>query len=406
MFGGETWAECGRWQTSERLAPRFPQGQLPLMSQPDVRGFCPPQFDMVRNAFADNFARGEELGARFVVVQGGETVVDVIGGFADRGREVPFGPQTLAPIYSSTKAIAAFLMARLVDSGALDYEQRVAQVWPEFAQGGKAEVTVGQVLSHQVGLSGFPDQMDPALWLDWDAICAKLAAMTPLWAPGSANGYHPVTFGYMAGEIFRRVDGRTMGRALREDIAEPCGLDLWIGLPDGEAARVAEVQRPSSLPKFGPPTEALRAAFLTKWSSTAGHPGPEWRRMEIPSANGHATALGLARLMSALAQDGVLGGQRLLSPGMATRAGAERIRGRDLVLPYEISWAAGFMRNEPNFFYGPTPGAFGHSGWGGSCAFADPERSIACAYVMNRQTAHLIGDPRSRRLIDAVYASL
>jgi CubicO group peptidase (beta-lactamase class C family) len=376
------------------------------MSDTDIRGLCPPAFDMVRAAFEDNFSRGEELGARFSVVQDGGVVIDLLGGFADRGREAPFGPDILTPIYSSTKAMAAFLMARLVDSGRLDYERKVSEIWPEFAQAGKGEVTVGQVLSHQVGLTGFPDQMDPALWLDWDAICAKLAAMKPLWPPGTANGYHPVTFGYMAGEIFRRVDGRTMGRALREDIAEPFGLDLWIGLPDSETGRVADVQRPSTLPKFGPPNEALRAAFLTKWSSTAGHPEPEWRRMEIPSANGHATALGLAKLMSALAQDGVLDGRRLISPGVAARAGAERIRGLDLVLPYEVSWAAGFMRNEPNFFYGPTPSAFGHSGWGGSCTFADPERGIAAAYVMNRQTAHLIGDPRSRRLIDAVYGSL
>jgi CubicO group peptidase (beta-lactamase class C family) len=248
--------------------------------------------------------------------------------------------------------------------------------------------------------------MEPSLWLDWDAICAKIAAMTPLWPPGSASGYHPVTFGYIAGEIFRRVDGRTMGQALRQDLAEPFGLDLWIGLPESQGARVSEMMRPSSLPRFGPPNSALSAAFLTKWSQPSGMDAKAWRKAEIPSANGHATARSLAMLMSALARDGSMGDRDILTPGMTARMAAERIRGPDLVLPFEISWGAGVMRNEPNMFYGPTAETFGHSGWGGSCAFADPSWGLACAYVMNRQTAHLIGDPRSRRLIDAVYASL
>ncbi|MDB5451590.1 MAG: beta-lactamase [Caulobacteraceae bacterium] len=376
------------------------------MSETDIRGLCPPAFDMVRQAFADNFERVEELGARFVVTLDGEVVVDLIGGFADRARTRPYAEDTLTPIFSTTKAIAAILVARLVDQGRLDYRQRVADVWPEFAQNGKQDITVEQAMSHQAGLAGFREPMDPALWLDWDAICAKLAAMAPLWPPGRANGYHPVTFGYIAGEIFRRVDGRTMGRALREDIAEPFGLDLWIGLPEEEQGRVSEMMRPSSLPKFGPPNAALSAAFLTKWAQPAGGNAKAWRKAEIPSANGHATARDLALLMSALARDGSMGSRDLLSPGMTARLAAERIRGPDLVLPYEVSWAAGLMRNEPNMFYGPTPDSFGHSGWGGSCAFADPSRGLACAYVMNRQSAHLIGDPRSRRLIGAVYGAL
>src|SRR4051812_25700023 len=169
------------------------------MSEPDIRGVCPPAFDRVRQAFADNFARGEELGARFVVTLDGEVVVDLMGGFADRGRTVPYAENTLTPIFSTTKLLATLLIARLVDQGRLDYRQRVSEVWPEFGQAGKQDITVEQAMSHQAGLSGFPEPMDPALWLDWDAICAKLAAMTPLWPPGSASGYHPVTFGYIAG---------------------------------------------------------------------------------------------------------------------------------------------------------------------------------------------------------------
>ena len=372
----------------------------------EISGVCPDRFAPVRDAFAANFESGGELGARFSLTLDGELVLDLMAGFADRQRQRPFGPDTLTPLFSTTKAVAALLVARLVDQGRLTYDQTVASVWPEFAQAGKAAITVGQVLSHQAGLSGFLEETEPTIWFDWDAVCARLAAMAPLWPVGSASGYHPITFGYLAGEIFRRVDGRTMGTALREDLALPLGLDLWIGLPDSEHARCAELQRPSALPTFGEPNEAVRAAFLTPWAAPGGRGTADWRRVEIPSANGHATAPALARLMGALASGGSLDGVAVLSPAALELARAERIIGRDLVLPFDISWGAGFMRNTPNFFYGPAPDAFGHSGWGGSCAFADPARGVSGAYVMNRQGSDLIGDPRAVRLIQAAYSCL
>jgi CubicO group peptidase (beta-lactamase class C family) len=372
----------------------------------DITGLCPDRFARVRDAFAANFQDGGELGARFALAINGEIVVDLMGGHADRKREVVFGPDTLTPLFSTTKAVAALMVARLVDEGRLAYDQPVADVWPEFAQNGKAEVTVEQALSHQAGLSGFLDETDPSIWFDWDATCAKLAAMAPIWPVGSASGYHPITFGYLAGEIFRRVDGRTMGTALREDIAGPLGLDVWIGLPDSEHDRCAELMRPSALPKFGAMNDAVKAAFLTPWAAPGGRGTADWRRVEIPSANGHATAPALARLMGALATDGTLDGKSLITPAGIKAASAERIVGQDLVLPFVISWGAGFMRNTPNMFYGPTAEAFGHSGWGGSCAFADPATGVSGAYVMNKQGSALIGDERAVRLIEAAYAGL
>lgn len=372
----------------------------------EISGFAQPRFAAVKDAFAANFAAGLERGARFSLMEAGEVVVDLWGGHADRGLSRPFDPQTLTAVFSTTKAIAAVLIARLVDAGRLDYRQPVADVWPEFAQAGKAAVTVEQALSHQAGLCGFPDPMDPAEWFDWDAICARLAAMAPLWPVGEASGYHPITFGYIAGEIFRRVDGRTMGTALREDFGEPFGLDLWIGLPDSEADRVADLQRPSAMPDFGEVNEFTRLAFLTPWASPGGRGQAEWRRAEIPSANGHATALALARLMGALADDGWLDGEQVLSPAVIAEASRERIRGQDLVLPFNMSWGAGFMRNETEKPWGPAQQSFGHSGWGGSCAFADPERKLGGAYVMNKQGVQLMGDLRPKRLIEAAYAGL
>lgn len=372
----------------------------------DIHGTLAPGFEAVRDAFADNFARGEELGARFAFTVDGEVVVDLWAGWADRQQTVPFDDRTLTMVFSTTKAVAATMIARLVEQGLLAWDQPVADLWPEFAAHGKGAITVEQVLSHQAGLPGFVEQIDPKLWYEPATIAAMLAAKAPMWTPGDASGYHALTVGYLVGEIFRRADGRTLGAALREDIAVPAGLDLWIGLPEDQHDRVADLKPPSALPQFGEVTDPKRAAFLSTWAGPSGRRGADWREIEVPSANGHATAESLARFFSALATDGAVDGVEVLSPAAVVEAGRERIRGQDLVLPFEMSWGAGFMRNEPNFFYGPTATTIGHSGWGGSCAFADRERRVSGAYVMNRQDVHLIGDPRSRRLIDAAYGCL
>ena len=376
------------------------------MTDPDIRGLCPDLFAAVREAFAANFTEGKELGARFALAIEGEIVIDLMGGFADRDQTRPFAQDTLTPVFSTTKAMASLMIARLVGQGRLAYDQMVTDLWPEFGAAGKANLTVEQVLSHQGGLCGLEGPMEPADWFDWDGVCQRLAAMEPLWPPGSASGYHPVTFGYLAGEIFRRADGRTLGTALREDIAGPLDLDLWIGLPDPEHPRVAQMRRPPAMPALGEMSEAKRLAFFTKWSSPGGRGEGAWRRAEIPSANGHATAPALATLMAALANDGRICGLAVLPPGVAAEASRARIAGRDLVLPYDMSWGAGFIRNEGLSIYGPGAQTFGHSGWGGSCAFADPERGVSGAYVMNRQSAELIADARAKRLIDAAYEAL
>jgi CubicO group peptidase (beta-lactamase class C family) len=370
----------------------------------EIHGFAEARFSRVKDAFAANFEAGEELGARFTLVERGETVVDLWAGHADKAKARAFDERTLVPVFSTGKAVVAAMVARLADAGKLSYGQRVAEVWPEFAQAGKAAVTVEQALSHQAGLVGFRERMDPRDWLDWDLICARLAAMAPVWPPGTASGYHPITYGYIAGEIFRRIDGRTIGRALREDVAGPAGLDLWIGLPDAEHGRVCELRRPPATPDLGEVNEATRLAFMTPWSSSGKVDDDAWRRAEVPAANTHATAEALARLMGALADDGRLDGRDVLSPAMVGEMSRERIRGQDLVLPFVLSWGAGVIRNEPNLPWGPGRLAFGHSGWGGSCAFADPERGLGGAYVMNRQGTALMGDERARRLIFAAYA--
>ena len=376
----------------------------------DIHGVCAPGFERVREAFAANFTEApeglNEQAARFSVLVEGEAVVDLWAGHADTARTTPFTDTTLTSVFSTGKAVMAILMATAVEAGQIDYDQTVASLWPAFGAAGKQDVTVAQLLSHQSGLPGFSEAVDPSIWFDIPAVMERLAAQAPMWAPGTASGYHPITVGYLANEVYRRATGRTMGQALREDFAD---LDLWIGLPDSEHGRVAQMRKPTAAPSLGTIDPIKQAAFLDRGSAPGGRGSAEWRRMEIPSANLHGTALGLARMLGVVADGGVLarGGETrsVLSAGALEQLTRERIHGPDKVLPYTVSWAAGLMRNDGLKVFGPDE-AFGHYGWGGSMAMADPSRRLSAAYVMTRQSPHLIGDPRPRRLLEALYAAL
>lgn len=373
----------------------------------DLGGSAAPRFARLKDAFAASFDEGVELGARVAVTVDGEVAADLWGGFADRAGARAFDDRTLPPVFSTGKALIALLVARLVDRGRLSYERRVAELWPEFGRAGKAGVTVGQLLSHQAGLPGLGRDVDPSFWYDREQVLAALADGAPMWAPGSASGYHPITIGFLAGEVYRRADpaGRSLGRALRDELAEPLGLELWWGLPDELHGRTPEMQKPSAPPFLGELDAVKRAAFYTKGASP-GRDSPEWRRAEFPAANLHADARSLAIALSTFAAGGRLNGREFLSAATAREAARERVYGQDKVLPFAVSWGAGLMRNRGVKVYGPSDDAVGHSGWGGSCAFADPERRLSFAYTMNRQSPHLIGDPRPLRLIEAVYAGL
>lgn len=376
----------------------------------EVGGICPETFSRVKDAFAENFSNGPngltERGARFSVVVGGETVLDIWAGSADREGAKPFDDKTLTPVFSTGKAVMATLVARLVERGRLDYETPVAHYWPEFGQAGKSRITVGQLISHQGGLPGFVPAKDPSIWYDVQATLDALCAQEPLWSPGQGSGYHPVTGGYLINELHRRVDGRSLGTALRDDFAGKYGLDLMIGTPDSEASRIAALQKPSAPPDLGAIDKIKQAAFLDKGSAPGGRGSEDWRRMEIPSANTHGTALALARFLGIIANGGYMGSDRILSVNTLGSATRERVYGQDRVLPFRLSWGAGFLRNRGIHIYGPNERALGHSGWGGSCVMADPDRKLSAAYVMNRQSSYLIGDPRAVKLIDALYQCL
>jgi CubicO group peptidase (beta-lactamase class C family) len=356
-------------------------------------------FEKVVEAFRGNFEEGLELGASFAVVRDGEIFIDLHGGAADKKGENPWAADTLACIYSSGKAVLATLIAREVGAGRLDYDAPVAEVWPEFAENGKSEITLAELMSHQAGLCGLPEEMPPATWLDHDAICERLASMAPLWAPGTANGYHPQTIGHALNEILSRVTGRSVGRILREDFEQADGVEVYCGLSQAEMARAAIMPKPPRAPDLGDLNDFTRLAFLKPWSSPGKVDREDWMAAEIPASNMHATARGLAQIVNGLATGDGIG-------ATAQRAALKsRIVGDDLVLPFHLDWSAGLMRNIAGWF-GPETAAFGHAGFGGSAVMIDPARGLSAAYVMNKMSPHLVGDPRPRALFDALYESI
>lgn len=368
-----------------------------------IEGFVAKGYEHVRDAFARNFDEGLENGAAFAACIAGEPVVNIWAGCTDRARTKAWAHDTLVPVHSTTKPIAALIVAMLVEQGKLNYDQPVAATWPEFGAEGKDQVTLGQALSHQAGVPGFLERIDTALWLDPPALSAELAKLKPLWAPGTACGYHAMTYGYIAGEMVRRVSPRSLGTILREDICEPLGIDFWIGLPDSEHGRCAEQQLPRDMPDLGPITDAKRAAFFVPWA--APRSDAAWRRAEIPSANGHGTALSVAQLFAAFANAGKIGDMRVLDPGIFAELTAQRINADDLVMPFRMSWAAGVMINN-NKIYGPNARTLAHAGRGGSFGLGDPTRGLSAGYVPNKLAPALQTDERGQRLIAALYSCM
>lgn len=367
-----------------------------------AEGYVAPGFDRVREAFEAGLA--EELGAGFAAIRDGEVVVNLWGGWADRGETRAWAEDTIVPVYSTTKGVSALVLAMLVDCGVLDYGAAVAALWPAFGAQGKDKVTVAQTLAHQAGVPGFIEPIDPDLWLDPAACAEAIAALAPLWPPGSASGYHPLTWGYIAGEIARRASGRSLGTILREDVCVPLGIDFQIGTPESDHQRAAEMKKPTRGGEFGEITPPRKAAFFTKWAAPV-RGSKIWREIEIPSANGHATALAVARLYEAYATGGIINGARVLSQEGFDALTRRVWKGDDLVLPFNVDWRAGIIGNS-NRIYGPNPEAFGHSGNGGSAGFGDPVAGVSAGYVMNKQSHYIMGDPRSLALIDALYACL
>jgi CubicO group peptidase (beta-lactamase class C family) len=377
-----------------------------------VHGECAPRFAKVQDAFAAHFAAGREVGASFAAFLDGELVVDLWGGFSDAARTRPWQRDTIVNVFSTTKAMAALAAHWLVDRGLLDLDAPVARLWPEFSAAGKSSLPVRWLLSHQAGLAALRAPIPLEALLDASRMAEVLAAEEPWWQPGTASGYHAMTYGYLVGEVVRRAGGRSLGALFRDEVAGPLGADFHIGLPSSEDPRVAELVPPSAAEarlagEVAPDPDSLIAKVLGNPPLTAEFANTlPWRRAEIPAANGHGNARSVARVMAALALGGSLDGVRLLRTQTLERAISEQCFGVDLVLPLPMRWGLGFMLTHAGLPLGPNPRAFGHGGWGGSLGIADPDARLSFAYVMNKMSPGTTGDTRAFTLAQALYGSL
>jgi CubicO group peptidase (beta-lactamase class C family) len=363
-----------------------------------IDGECEPQFASVGDAFRRNFTDRGDVGAGVAVAVKGRIVVDLWGGHADAQRSRPWARDTMPNVWSTTKGVAALCFAMLVDRGQAAYDAPVSRYWPAFAAHGKGDITIAQLLSHQAGLCGFATPAVLSDYLEQEAAEERLAAQAPFWPPGSQSGYHALSIGNLANALFRRIEGRTLATFVAEELTHRFDLELSIGLPARWDHRAAEMIAPPALSSTNANPEPSIAQHAALANTTA------WRRASLPSANGFATARALARLYGALASDGTLDGVSLVGSAARNDATRLRIEGLDAVLGINARWGAGFLRNVEGI-YGDSPDAFGHSGWGGSFAFADPGRGIAVAYVMNAMGMNLIGDPRAMALVSAAISS-
>jgi CubicO group peptidase (beta-lactamase class C family) len=376
----------------------------------EIHGTCDDRFEPVREAFAANFAERGEIGASVAVVAGGEPVVNLWAGWADPGRTRAWQQDTLTNVWSTTKAMTSLCTHVLMDRGELDPDAPVARYWPEFAAGGKAEIPVRWIMSHQTGLTGLSVPTALQDYYDWEKITALLAGQEPLFPPGTTSGYQAITFGYLAGEVIRRITGQSCGTFFASEIAGPLGADFFIGLPPSELGRCSELLgvRPSEdeqaalAQAYASASPAAQAALINPALTGDEANADDWRMAEIPAANGHGTALALVTVFGTLAD----GSERLISAKTLQAARASNGRHTDLVLGFPLEFGLGFGLSGPEGHFGPNPAAFGHDGFGGSAVGADPEAGVAFAYVMNRMGMNLADDPRKMALITAVYQSL
>jgi CubicO group peptidase (beta-lactamase class C family) len=378
------------------------------MTEIPYQVYAADKFFSVIDKFKLNFESNQEHGAQFCAYKNGKLILDLHGGWADKKKSKVINPSTLFSIFSSGKAVASLTIAHLVQQNCLSYNNLVSAIWPEFSKYGKSNLTVAQLLSHQSGLSGItcPNWTNED-WFDWKKTCNSLANQKPIFSPGKQSGYHPITFGFLVGEIARRADknGRTLGKILREDICEPNNLDIWIGLPKNKHNDCSEIIKPSKLANLGEINTATEFAFLKNWSTPNPKPIERWREAEFAGNNCHSNAKSLAQIMQ-MAVSGKINRTNYLSKENIQDLRKSRSKGPDLVLPFTINFGAGLIRNTPNYFYGPNSETVGHSGWGGSCVFADHINGISAAYVMNKQNNTLIGDLRPKRIIEEMYNCL
>lgn len=389
----------------------------------NVEGLCKPGFESVAAAFSRNFAELGEVGASLCVNIADETVVHLWGGHREEEQKTPWQEDTLSIVFSCTKAATALCAHILCDRGELDLYAPVTKYWPEFGQNGKENATVAMLLNHSVGVPAFREPIKPGGYYDWDYMVKRIELEAPFWEPGTRNGYHMVSFGWTVGEVIRRVSGQSLGEFFRKEVAEPLGLDFWIGLPEDKEPRVSHMIQ--ALPDANAPQTDFINALMTEPQSisslsylNSGGYQPDAREAhaaEIGGAGGVSNARALAGMYVPLANGGESAKGRLLSQVTVERMSeVSTATLKDATLLVPSRFALGFMKTMDNRHRGAPDvesvllgrHAFGHVGAGGSVGFADPECNMAFAYTMNKMGAGLLLNERGQNVVDAAYRAL
>ncbi|WP_063040611.1 serine hydrolase domain-containing protein [Nocardia pseudovaccinii] len=390
------------------------------MSEPTIHGDVAAGFGPVADAFRRNFARHGEIGAAVAVYAGDRPVVDLWAGHRDRRRTLPWERDTIVPVFSSTKGMAAFVVATMVSKGLLDYDEPVAKYWPEFAAQGKGTVTVRQLIDHQAGLSGLDTVVRLRQIADLDGLATILAAQRPAWRPGTRHGYHAITLGLYQGELVRRTDPehRTLGRIFAEEIAKPLDLDFFIGLPAEQSMeRIATLAATEGVDilryERDIPVRIGAEIFAKRGLSHAALTNPrigapvrasrrELLELEMPGSNGVGNARSLAKTYGAAAgRTGALPIEDAVLDRLAAAA-ADDVPADDLVLHTKSRYHLGFRKSRGSFSFGSDKRAYGTTGLGGSFGFADPATGLGFGYSMNRLGLAVLDDVRSRNLRNAL----
>lgn len=371
-----------------------------------IQGYFDLKFEALRDAFAALFDDPQERGMALCVQIGGETVLDLWGGVTDKEDQQAWHSDTLLNLFSCTKTFTAVTALQLVGEGKLELDAPVARYWPEFAANGKEKITLRHLLSHQAGLPALRQMLPAEALYDWPTMTRALAAEQPWWALGEGHGYAPITYGWLVGEVLRRVEGRGPGESIVARTATPLGLDFHVGLADDDFERVAIISRGKG--NFGDaaaqrllktmmsePAAMTTRAFANPPSIMTSTNKPEWRRMQQPAANGHGNARSLAGFYTGLLEG------RLLESELLNELTREHAVGEDKTLLTRTRFGLGCMLDQPdvaNATYGMGPRAFGHPGAGGSIGFADPDRDVAFGFVTNNLGPFVLMDPRAQKL--------
>ncbi len=384
----------------------------------NVQGYFDPRFERVRELFAEQQQDEQARGAALCVTVGGDTVLDLWQGVMDKDNQQVWEQDTLVNVFSCTKPLGAVALLQQVAAGRIELDTPIAEVWPEFAQADKQQISLRHLLSHQSGLSAVSKPLPPEALFDWAAMSSALAEQAPWWQPGSAHGYAPVTYAWLLGEPLVRITGQRPGRYIQEQICKPLGMDFQVGVPDTDLPRVAHVSRLRNqygdegaralFVAMGEPEGLTAKAFGNPVSMMTSTNKREWQQAEILSANGTGNARSLARFWQLLAHGGELDGVKLLDAELVALMQQEHSQGQDRTLLCPTRFGLGVMveQNTPGGGFGMGPQAFGHPGAGGSLGFCDPEAGVGFGYVTNTMGPYVLMDPRALALSESIYQCL